>query len=533
MMLEARALRLALPDRVKSLFGRPRRIEILKGIDVALARGQSLGIVGESGSGKTSLGRTLLRLHEPTGGSLSFDGTDITHMGEAALRPLRARMQMIFQDPQSSLNPRHRIGTIVAQPLFAFGRLAGRRDGRRAAAGLLERVGLPAAFVERYPHELSGGQQQRVGIARAIALEPALVVADEIVSGLDVSTQAQILALLAELKRDLGLALVFISHDLSVVRVICDDVLVMHGGEVVERGRCADLFARPRHGYTRALLDAIPLPEVDTGWLDDDNEAAPATPATEGRAKPMQINGSVAFVTGTNRGIGRAVVTALAAAGAAKVYAAARDPAGISDLAADHAGVVEPLALDITDHAAVAAAAARCGDVTLVINNAGVNQNAPLSAANAIDNARAELEVNYLGTLVMCRAFAPVLKANGGGAIVNMLTILARVNLPALGSYCASKAAAFSMTQGVRAELAGQGTLVVGVMPGAVDTDMSRDFPLPKLPPAEVAKAALAAVEGGLEDTYPGDMATGVAAGLADDAKKVEKEFAQYLPQSP
>ena len=158
MMLEAHALRLALPDRVKPLFGRPRRVEILKGIDVALARGQSLGIVGESGSGKTSLGRTLLRLHEPTGGSLSFDGTDITHMGEAALRPLRARLQMIFQDPQSSLNPRHRVGGIVAQPLFAFGRVAGRRDGRRAAAGLLGRVGLPAAFVDRYPHELSGGQ---------------------------------------------------------------------------------------------------------------------------------------------------------------------------------------------------------------------------------------------------------------------------------------------------------------------------------------------------------------------------------------
>lgn len=251
----------------------------------------------------------------------------------------------------------------------------------------------------------------------------------------------------------------------------------------------------------------------------------------------MRVEGSVAFVTGTNRGIGRAIVGALAAAGAAKIYAAARDPAGVADLVGAHAGRVEALALDITDHAAVAAAAARCGDVTLLINNAGVNHNAPLSAADAIANARAELEVNYLGTLAMCRAFAPVLKANGGGAngggaIVNLLTILARVNLPALGSYCASKAAAFSMTQGVRAELAGQGTLVVGVMPGAVDTDMSREFPPPKLPPQDVAQAVLAAVGAGTEDVYPGDMASGVAAGLANDAKQVEKEFAQYLPQS-
>ena len=276
-MLEARDLCLALPDRAKARFGRPRLVEILKGVDVTLAPGQSLGIVGESGSGKTSLGRTLLRLHEPTGGRVMFDGTDISHLDERALRPLRARLQMVFQDPQSSLNPRHRIADIVAQPLLAFGRVAGRRAGRRAAAGLLERVGLPTDFVDRYPHELSGGQQQRVGIARAIAVAPAVIVADEIVSGLDVSTQAQILALLGELKRELDLALVFISHDLSVVRVLCDDVLVMHDGQVVQAGRCGDLFAQPRHAYTRSLLDAIPLPEVDPRWLDDDDEPMSVT----------------------------------------------------------------------------------------------------------------------------------------------------------------------------------------------------------------------------------------------------------------
>jgi len=160
--------------------------------------GESVGIVGESGSGKTSLARTLLRLFEPTAGSLHFKGRDITHLPERELRPLRVQFQSIFQDPLSSLNPRHRIGTILAQPLAAYGRVRDRRAGWRAAAALLERVGLPTSFVERFPHELSGGQRQRVGIARAIALKPDLIVADEIVSGLDVSTQAQILILLRD-----------------------------------------------------------------------------------------------------------------------------------------------------------------------------------------------------------------------------------------------------------------------------------------------------------------------------------------------
>jgi peptide/nickel transport system ATP-binding protein len=172
---------------------------------------------------------------------------------------------MIFQDPQSSLNPRHRIEDILAQPLLAFGRIENRQEGRRAAAALLERVHLPANFARRYPHELSGGQRQRVGIARALALGPKLIVADEILSGLDVSTQAQILVLLRELKA--GSALIFISHDLSVVRVLCDRVLVMHRGTVVETGSCEEVFARPRHGYTKALLSAIPLPELDPGWI--------------------------------------------------------------------------------------------------------------------------------------------------------------------------------------------------------------------------------------------------------------------------
>jgi len=172
---------------------------------------------------------------------------------------------MIFQDPLSSLNPRHRVQDILAQPLLSYQRVPDRAAGRRAAQELLERVGLPTEFAHRYPHELSGGQRQRVGIARAIALKPKLIVADEIVSGLDVSTQAQILVLLRELKKQDSL--IFISHDLSVVRVLCDRVLVMHRGRVVESGNCERVFADPQHEYTKALLEAIPLPEVEPGWL--------------------------------------------------------------------------------------------------------------------------------------------------------------------------------------------------------------------------------------------------------------------------
>lgn len=243
----------------------------------------------------------------------------------------------------------------------------------------------------------------------------------------------------------------------------------------------------------------------------------------------MQVRNCVALVTGANRGIGEQFVKALVAAGAKRVYAGARDPA-LLRIAASAGGHVVPIGIDITRAADVAAAAARCRDVTLLVNNAGVNFNTPLVGIASLANARTEIETNYLGTLAMCRAFAPILAANGGGAIVNMLSILARVNLPLMGSLCASKAAALSMTQGVRAELKKQGTLVVGVMPGAVETRMTEMLPPPKMNPADVAKAALEAVERGLEDVYPGDMAQGVAAGLAQDAKAVEAQFAAYLP---
>lgn len=246
--------------------------EVVKRVDLAVPRGSVLGLVGESGSGKTTLGRLLVRLLRPTAGGIQFDGIEIGDLGEVEMLPLRGRIQMIFQDPQSSLNPRLRLGITLTRPLQVHGRLKGRRDQRDRAAALLDLVGLPTGFVDRYPHELSGGQRQRAGIARALALEPDFIVADEIVSGLDVSTQAHILLLLRELRARLGLTLVFISHDLSVVRVLCDDVAILQQGEIVEYGPVARIFSAPQHAYTRQLLSAIPLPDVEPGWLDDSSQ---------------------------------------------------------------------------------------------------------------------------------------------------------------------------------------------------------------------------------------------------------------------
>lgn len=280
-LLRTGNLSFAYPERV-GLFRRPLLREVVKRVDLAVPRGSVLGLVGESGSGKTTLGRLLVRLLQPTSGGIQFDGVEISHLDEAEMRPLRARIQMIFQDPQSSLNPRLRLGVTLTRPLSVYGRLKGRRDRRDRAAALLDLVGLPTGFVDRYPHELSGGQRQRAGIARALALQPDFIVADEIVSGLDVSTQAHILLLLRELRARLGLTMVFISHDLSVVRVLCDDVAILQAGEVVEYGPVARIFNSPQHPYTQQLLSAIPLPDVEPGWLDD---ASPiVTPYSQGSA---------------------------------------------------------------------------------------------------------------------------------------------------------------------------------------------------------------------------------------------------------
>jgi short-subunit dehydrogenase len=246
----------------------------------------------------------------------------------------------------------------------------------------------------------------------------------------------------------------------------------------------------------------------------------------------MDVAGAVALVTGANGGIGKEYVEALRAANAAKIYACARKVDALTEIVALDPERIIPIELDIANEESVKNAAAKCQDVNLLINNAGVGFNQGLIAASDLSFAKTEMEINYFGTLAMCRAFAPILKRNGGGAIVNMLSILARVNIPFNGSYSASKAAALSLTQGVRAELAAQGTLVIAVMPGTVDTRMSTEYPPPKVSPAVVATSALQAVQDGVEDVYPGEQAVEMAAQLAHDAKAVEKQLAQMLPRS-
>ncbi len=244
----------------------------------------------------------------------------------------------------------------------------------------------------------------------------------------------------------------------------------------------------------------------------------------------MNIRGSVALVTGANRGIGRAFVEALQEQGAAKIYATARDVSSLAGLAANGGSEIVPIALDVTDAAQIRDVAARLRDVTLLINNAGIARFAGVIASDSLDAARAEMETNYFGTLTVIRAFAPVLAANGGGAIVNLASIGSLVNVPVLGSYCASKAAVHSMTHAVRAELAAQHTQVVGVYPGPIDTDMARPMDMEKTPPSAVAEAVFAALVAGEEDVYPDAMATDVRAKLIGDPKGVEREFATMLP---
>lgn len=246
----------------KPIIGAAPKLQILKDITINIKRGDVVGIVGGSGSGKSTLGRVMLRLLEPSRGKIYFNDIDITHLTESQLRPLRRKFQMIFQDPMSSLNPRHRVSGIIGGPL----KLQGFQDIDVLINQALDHVGLSLDFKSRYPHELSGGQRQRVGIARAIALRPDFILADEIVSGLDVSSQAQVLSLLQNLVTELGLTLVFISHDLSVVRRLCDKIIVLQDGEVIEQAKAKKLFEEPKHAYTKELLSAIPLPDLTQIW---------------------------------------------------------------------------------------------------------------------------------------------------------------------------------------------------------------------------------------------------------------------------
>ena len=258
-ILELRDVRTEYPIRRDS-GGVTTTLTAVAGVSLELARGETLGLVGESGCGKSSLGRTIVRLLEPAAGQVRFSGTDITHLSQRRLRPLRRQLQMVFQDPYASLNPRSTVAQILAEPLRIHGLDRGRgTDGQIRA--LLDLVQLPGDVTERRPHQFSGGQRQRIAIARALALRPSLVVLDEPVSALDVSIQAQILNLLADLRRDLGLAYLFIAHDLSAVAHVSDRVAVMYLGKIVETGPRDEVFGRPQHPYTNALLSAVPSPE--------------------------------------------------------------------------------------------------------------------------------------------------------------------------------------------------------------------------------------------------------------------------------
>jgi peptide/nickel transport system ATP-binding protein/oligopeptide transport system ATP-binding protein len=259
-LVQVRGLVKHFPIRRGVLFQRKiGAVQAVDGLDFEVRRGETLGLVGETGCGKSTTARLITRLLEPTSGEIRFDGEDITGLKGARLKALRREMQMIFQDPYSSLNPRKTVGSAIAQPFAIHGLLKSKSERRRAVQELMEMVGLNPEHYNRYPHEFSGGQRQRIGVARALALKPKLLIADEPVSALDVSIQAQVLNLLREMQRELGLTMVFIAHDLSVVRHMCDRVAVMYLGRIVEIGSGDALYGSPRHPYTGALLSAVPV----------------------------------------------------------------------------------------------------------------------------------------------------------------------------------------------------------------------------------------------------------------------------------
>ncbi|MFL9626876.1 ABC transporter ATP-binding protein [Aeromonas jandaei] len=246
--------------RLGGLLHRGYTVHAVDDISFDLKQGETLGLVGESGCGKSTLGRTLLKLFDPSSGTITFEGRDITRLSPREMRSLRQEMQMVFQDPAESLNNRHTVGQILEEPFIIHGK--GTTEQRRAwVQELLAKVGLPGSAVDRYPHEFSGGQRQRIGIARAIALRPKLLICDEAVSALDVSVQSQIINLLLTLQREMQLAIIFIAHDLSVVKYISDRIAVMYLGRIVELADAQSLYLAPRHPYTQALISAIPVPD--------------------------------------------------------------------------------------------------------------------------------------------------------------------------------------------------------------------------------------------------------------------------------
>ncbi len=260
-LLEVRDLKMYFPLTRGIVFQRVvGYVRAVDGISFSIERGQTLGLVGESGSGKTTIGRTIVRLYKPTGGQILFDNVDLASLRGEQLRQVRQRVQMVFQDPFASLNPRFTIGSLIAEPMYIY-KVASNKEIRERTAELLRVVGLRAEYIDRYPHEFSGGQRQRIAVARALAINPELVIADEPVSALDVSIRAQVLNLLQNLQRQFNLTYLFVSHDLSVVRHVADRIAVMYLGKIVELSDRDELYSAPKHPYTRALLSAVPIPD--------------------------------------------------------------------------------------------------------------------------------------------------------------------------------------------------------------------------------------------------------------------------------
>lgn len=264
-ILELKNLTKFFPAQAGGIFSKAKsEVRAVDGVNLTVARGETVGLVGESGCGKTTVGRTVMKLYEPTSGNIIFDGEDITNLTRKEMKPIRSKMQMIFQDPFSSLNPRHTVGTIISSSYTIHG-IEPEGGVEHSVRELLSLVGLNPEHINRFPHEFSGGQRQRIGIARSLALKPKLIVADEPVSALDVSIQAQVVNLLDDLQKEFALSYLFVAHDLSIVQHISDRVVVMYLGKVMEMAPTNELFANPHHPYTKALLSAVPVADPKIG----------------------------------------------------------------------------------------------------------------------------------------------------------------------------------------------------------------------------------------------------------------------------